>query len=308
MTTIVKHYRNSFIDIQNDEIRILMDPWVNTANEGAWAASKFGNNFIFNTVKKRNVDYIYISHLHTDHFDLKFLNKYRKNQKKNFKIIIKKFKDNRLKNQIINSGFKKNEIIDIDEFEILKLKKNSELIILPQLSSSNTPNHHINYDLDTSCIFKDKNVKLFNQSDNPYSVNDIKFLLKKLKKKTYLNFDLAFVPYCAASEFPQAFLNLNRISEKKKIISERISKFANIGKALECKKLIPAGGSYTLDNIFSKLNKYSAVPNFNTIKKLFDKKKIKKFEIINTEEFFFEINKNKVLLKKIILKIILYLK
>ena len=45
MTTTVRHYRNSFLDIQNDEIRILMDPWVHSANEGAWAASKNGNDF-----------------------------------------------------------------------------------------------------------------------------------------------------------------------------------------------------------------------------------------------------------------------
>ncbi len=42
MGTFIKHYRNSFIDIQNESIRILMDPWLNTANEGSWAGSKNG--------------------------------------------------------------------------------------------------------------------------------------------------------------------------------------------------------------------------------------------------------------------------
>ena len=40
MATVVKNYRNSFIEVINEEIRILMDPWVTTANEGSWAASK----------------------------------------------------------------------------------------------------------------------------------------------------------------------------------------------------------------------------------------------------------------------------
>ena len=40
MTTTIKHYRNSFLDVQNKDIRILMDPWLNTANEGSWAALK----------------------------------------------------------------------------------------------------------------------------------------------------------------------------------------------------------------------------------------------------------------------------
>ena len=45
MTTTVKHYRNSFIDIDNKN-KILMDPWVNTANEGSWAGTKNGSKFL----------------------------------------------------------------------------------------------------------------------------------------------------------------------------------------------------------------------------------------------------------------------
>ena len=132
MSTVIKHYRNSFIDITNDKIRILMDPWLYTANEGSWAASKNGDNYIFDSLKNKKVDYIYISHLHTDHFDLKFLKKLKKKQKKNFKIIIKKFKDNRLKNTLISNGFISKDIIDIPEYEIYKLKDQAKIIILPQ--------------------------------------------------------------------------------------------------------------------------------------------------------------------------------
>jgi L-ascorbate metabolism protein UlaG (beta-lactamase superfamily) len=86
MATVVKNYRNSFIEVINEEIRILMDPWVTTANEGSWAASKNGDNYIFDSLKTKEVDYIYISHLHTDHFDLKFLKKLKKKQKKILKL------------------------------------------------------------------------------------------------------------------------------------------------------------------------------------------------------------------------------
>ena len=135
MSTVIKHYRNSFIDITSDKIRILMDPWLYTANEGSWAASKNGDNYIFDSLKTKKVDYIYISHLHTDHLDLKFLKKLKKKQKKNFKIIIKKFKDNRLKNTLISNGFISKDIIDVPEYEIYKLKDQAKIIILPQVSS-----------------------------------------------------------------------------------------------------------------------------------------------------------------------------
>ncbi len=298
MTTTIKHYRNSFLDIENKDLRILMDPWLNTANEGSWAGSTNGNKFIFKSLKKKEVDFVYISHLHTDHFDKNFLINLKKNQKKKFKLIIKKFKDNRLKNYLINCGFKKEYIIDINEFEILNLNKKSKIIILPQESSSNTPSHYIKYDLDTSCVYLDDNVRLYNQVDNPYSLADITKIMKKLKKKIDIKFDLAFIPYCAASEFPQSFINLDRIKEKKKIINSRIEKFIKVGKKINCEIVIPAGGSYILDNVFSKLNKYLAVPEFKIIKNLFDKNRSKKFNIIDTNKHYFFADKYSIKLKK----------
>tara|TARA_B100000795_G_C22805483_1_gene444561 strand:- start:3591 stop:4919 length:1329 start_codon:yes stop_codon:yes gene_type:complete len=298
MSTVIKHYRNSFIDITSDKIRILMDPWLYTANEGSWAASKNGDNYIFDSLKTKEVDYIYISHLHTDHFDLKFLKKLKKKQKKNFKIIIKKFKDNRLKNTLISNGFISKNIIDIPEYEIYKLKDQAKIIILPQVSSSNTPSEYIKYDLDTSCVFIDKNISLYNQVDNPYSLQDIKLVMKNLRKIIKTKFDLAFVPYCAASEFPQSFINLKRTSEKRNKINERIKKFLLVGKSIECLNIIPAGGSYRLDNIFSKLNKFLAIPNFNQIKSVFKRFNINKFNLIDSDESFFIANKHKIIFKK----------
>ena len=298
MTTTVKHYRNSFLDIENKDLRVLLDPWLNTANEGSWAGSKSGNKLIFKSLKIKEIDFIYISHLHTDHFDQKFLIELKKNQKKKFKIIIKKFKDNRLKNFLINCGFNKEYIIDLNEFEVFNLNKKSKFIILPQESSSNTPSHFIKYDLDTSCVFIDDNVRLYNQVDNPYSLTDIARIMKRLKKKIDIKFDLAFIPYCAASEYPQSFINLDRIKEKNNIISSRFDKFIDIGKKINCKIVIPAGGSYLLDNLFAKLNKYLAVPNFKIIKNLFEKKKLKNFNIVDTNKFYFFADKYSIKLKE----------
>jgi len=297
MATVVKNYRNSFIEVINEEIRILMDPWVTTANEGSWAASKKGGEFIINSLKTKEIDYIYISHLHTDHFDLNFLKKIRNKQKKKFKFIIKKFKDNRLKNQIISNGFTESEVVDIPEFEMFNLSKNSKIIILPQMSSSNTKNEYIKYDLDTSCIFIDENVSLYNQVDNPYSIKDLKFIMKRLQTKIKTKFDLAFIPYCAASEFPQSFINLKRLNEKKKLIDFRIKNFLSIAKNIDAKNIIPAGGTYLLDSIFSNLNKFLAIPKFNRIDKIYKESK-NKFTLINPEKYFFVADKNTIRLEK----------
>ena len=285
MSTIIKNYRNSFVDVQNQELRILMDPWINTANEGSWAGCN-GLKYIIKSLKKKPVDYVYISHLHTDHFDYKFLKDLIKHQKKKFSIIIKKFKDDRLKKKIQSMNFK--NIIDLEEYKFFRLGKFSNFLILPQLSASNTSNAYINYDLDTSCIFQDRNVNLYNQVDNPYSENDLKLVLKKLKdNKIDINFDLCFVPYCAASEYPQSFLKIDRKIEKNKIINQTLKRFFNISNLLRCKNIVPAGGSYQLDNIFYKLNKFLAIPSFHKIKKMMTSKKISHFEINNSNKNFY---------------------
>ena len=62
-------------------------------------------------------EYIYISHLHYDHFDKKILKKYKY---KKTKIIIKKFKDSRLKNNLNKIGYK--NIIQLEAWESYNLK------------------------------------------------------------------------------------------------------------------------------------------------------------------------------------------
>lgn len=294
MTTFVRNYRNSFLDIETNNLRVLMDPWVNTANEGSWAATKNGVNYILNSINKKNIDYIYISHLHTDHFDLNFLKKTINLQKKKIKFLIKKFKDQRLKKKLISYGIEAKLIIELKDYETYKLNKDSKFIILPQLSSSNTENNFVNYDLDTSCIFLNKDLRLFNQVDNPYSTRDLNQVLKKLKGKINLKFDLAFLPYCAASEYPQSFINIDRNKEKEKTIQKGIKKFLSVSSLLDCRNFVPAGGTYNLDGAFSKLNKYLAIPNQKKIENLFIKKFKSDKNLLNPSQYYFKIKKYKI--------------
>ena len=299
MPTIIKHYRNAFIDIETDSIRILMDPWVNTANEGSWAGCS-GEKYILSSQQNKNIDYIYISHLHTDHFDSVFLKKLKHNQNKSFKFLIKKFKDRKLKTQLIKVGFKEKNIIELASFRKFNIDKNSNFLILPQLSASNTPNKLVNYDLDTSCVFINKDVKLFNQVDNPYSVSDFKNILVKLKNIGINNdFDLSFVSYCGASEYPQSFINLDRNKQKKHSINKNLEKFICKFNSIKSKYIVPAGGSYSLDSIFSPLNKYTVVPNFKYVNNFFNRSKItKKNVLINPGKHYFLFHERDSLLRK----------
>ena len=297
MSTQIIHYRNSFIEVSNSKIRILMDPWVYSANHGSWAGTKKGAIYIIDSLKKRPIDYIYFSHLHTDHYDERFLEQLAKKNKKTITIIVKKFKDQRFKKKIQSLCKKNIKVVEVDCYKKLILSDKSKIWILPQLSSSNTPNYLINYDLDTSCIFQNEDLCLFNQTDNPYSEKDIGIIQKKLKKNSIPeNFDIAFIPYCAASAYPQNFININRAAIKKQLIASRLLKFFNVSKKLNAKLVIPAGGSYKLDKNLVELNKYLAIPNYRFIKNF--KEKIKsKINLVDTNKKYFLFNHNNYELK-----------
>lgn len=290
MTTKIIHYRNSFVDIIDDSMRILMDPWVNNANHGAWSGTKNGAKYIFKTLSENPIKYIYISHLHTDHYDKEFISKLAKNNKHKIYIIVKKFKDQRFKKKILSEKIKNTKVLEFNSYEKIALSDKSSFWILPQLSASNTPNYLVNYDLDTSCIFKNKDVSIFNQVDNPYSIQDINKLKTAFKKNNLpKNFDVSFISYCAASAYPQNFININRDKIRKNLIKNRLIKFFEISKKINSKYVVPAGGSYKLDKDFSYLNKFKAIPDFKFISN-FKKNNNYKTNLVDTKKKFFYFN------------------
>ena len=64
----VTHYANSFISVKSQKSYIVCDPWLGDTNENAWNTYPITNH---KKIKIENTkpDYIYISHLHCDHFD-----------------------------------------------------------------------------------------------------------------------------------------------------------------------------------------------------------------------------------------------
>ena len=113
----ITHYSNSFLSINSGKTKIVCDPWVGTTDENSWISDPihYDGHKIINNLKPQ---YIYISHLHCDHFDKKLLTKI--NKKKVF-IVIKKFNFPILKNRIKKLGFK--NILELKEWTVKKLAR-----------------------------------------------------------------------------------------------------------------------------------------------------------------------------------------
>ena len=306
----IYHFSNSFISVEAENSIITCDPWLGKTSDNGWFSYPIMS---FKEVESKifNSNFIYISHLHCDHLDLKTLKRF-KNPDVTF--IIKKFNNGILKKRLKKITNKK--IIEIEAFKKKKINKDFTVAIIPQIisNSSNLPDN-IGYDLDTSIVIqsnKDKTV-FYNNVDMPINLNVLKKINNFIKKEFKKKIDIFCCGLGAASEFPQCFLNINRNVEKKKIINDSLSDIKKYLKYLKPNFFFPAGGTYAIYGKFYKLNKYIAQPSFLQIKAKTISLKTKIYNIIgggsiNIEksEFFIKNkinNKNKDFKEKFINKI-----
>lgn len=63
----ITHYSNSFISVRSQDEHIVCDPWMGKANAGGWQSFP---EYSINQLARHLSDarWIYISHLHDDHF------------------------------------------------------------------------------------------------------------------------------------------------------------------------------------------------------------------------------------------------
>lgn len=266
----IKHLNNSFFQLKTKKMNVVCDPWLGKMDSTAnWSYPN--TNPDLNIIKKLNPDVIYISHLHTDHYDEKLLKNFKN---KKTKIIIKNFPDKKLKKMLNNLGF-----FNIQEVEAWKSYsiRDLEFTLIPMESgnSAGLP-QDLNYDLDTSILFHDKSSKLtfYNNVDNPILFSTAK-KIKKIIKKKYNKLDIIALCPRSASAYPQNFINCNKLIERKKIINKTFLKAKKILKILKPDYFVPAGGSYHIYGKFMKLHKFVAHPTNTEITNYFKKLKIK---------------------------------
>ena len=255
----ITHLSNSFILIESQNVKICCDPWVGRANYGGWHSfPEFEKNDLINYLK--DFDIVYISHLHDDHLDTKFLKESGLYDKK---FIIKKFQYNTLYNRLKSIGA--NEIYELEPFDFFTYN-GLKMSILPQMATNSSDlDEDVEYDLDTSFIVADHETVFFNQVDNPYSLNDYEKLASWIELN-YGKITISALMAGAASEYPQAFLNIDRSSEKDRIIKTELKRIVNVLQILKPNYYFAAGGTYFIPGNLSKLNSFVALPNNAQIK------------------------------------------
>ena len=107
------YHNSATVLIQDADVKILCDPWlVSWEHYGSWGIYP---SYDFKAEEFDDVDFIYISHIHPDHFSIKTLTKLNKQ----IPVIIYNFPEKFLKNSIENLGF---HVIELDNNKPKKLK------------------------------------------------------------------------------------------------------------------------------------------------------------------------------------------
>lgn len=262
----IEKLSSSTVIVSTNDCKILCDPWIeNGEYYGSWSLVEEVDKE--KSYKKMDeCEFIYISHIHPDHFSKKTL----KNLSKEKKIIIHKYATPFLKKNLEILGFEK--IIEIAHGEIINLKKETNFIIYaadncdPNICKkfvgcnySDDDVDKKSHQIDTCAVIADKTETCLNLNDCYYdlmksTIGRIKEDLKKI--------DILLVNYNSAHSFPQNIINISedekiRISnELKKLSLERSKCFI---KDFNPKYFVPFAGEYIISGKNFSLNKYKGV-------------------------------------------------
>jgi len=181
--------------IETNNERIIVDPWiVGPCNVNSWYTLRRKA-----ATKKdipTDIDYIYISHEHQDHFQEETLREFNKN----IPIYICKFPTDRFYNAVLNLGFK--NVIELSSWKSEKLSDDLEITSIK------------NIDL----MFEDSALLIKSNEGTVFCQTDCKMDFESLKKVNAAKPDIGFFMYSVANWYPDVY---NYSKEKRDEIAKK---------------------------------------------------------------------------------------
>lgn len=261
--------------------KLLCDPWiVDGVFEGSW--------YHYPPLKTKiqdlhDVDCIYVSHIHPDHYDERYFN-----FRKDMPIVILDGGSNFLKKKLLQKGYK--NLIDIKDDETKKFKE-FELTVYKPFSGHIFEESLIGNLIDSAIAIKDQNNVALNFNDN---TPDEKACIK-IKEK-FKRIDLAMLNYNAAGPYPSCFENLNNEEKKKennRILNRNFEHLCKIIPLLNPSSVLPFAGSYIIGGKNYEKNNYLGTTTWDECSDYL-KKELKDTNIICLRENqIFDIKKQK---------------
>ena len=209
----------TLIETKNE--RIIVDPWiVGPCNVNSWYTLR--NKAATRKNIPTDVDYIYISHEHQDHFQEETLKEFNKN----IPIYICKFPTDRFYNEILKLGFK--NVVELPSWKPEKLSNDLEITSIK------------NPDL----MFEDSALLIKSDQGTIFCQTDCKMDFNSLKKVNAAKPDIGFFMYSVANWYPDAYNysqeKRDEIAMKRKV--NKINGFVNYVDIIKPKYAIAYAG------------------------------------------------------------------
>ena len=253
-------YQSSAVMLETKNVKILCDPWlVDGELYGSWNHYP-PIDFIPNDFS--DVDFIYLSHIHQDHFSKKTLSKLDKN----IPILIHNYESKVMRNNIKDMGFMVNELSHNDRTNL-----KNEVFINILAADNCDPSLCYKYfgcapletkfgstSIDTMCVIDDQDNVIVNTNDCPF---DLSFTAATIIKEKYSKIDMLLVGYTSASAYPQCFIldEDEKIKEKELLQQNFLQKAENYVNLFKPNYFMPFAGRYTLAGKLAPLNNYRGV-------------------------------------------------
>jgi L-ascorbate metabolism protein UlaG (beta-lactamase superfamily) len=221
--------------------RILTDPWFCGPCQQTWWNFPPVHDRLADEVRECRPDFLYISHLHHDHLHAESLATFDRATP----VIVGAMNTPNLKGALAALGFR-NLVETPFETRTALAETGAEIVLFKDFHGNTLGDDtQVAYDLDTSLyLFDSDGTRLFLAVDNTILPADAARIAA-----TWGAPDIAQLPYVSASLFPMAMADYDEAQKDAAMRSLRrrtAANFREMTRALDAKRVIPAGGEYVL--------------------------------------------------------------
>jgi len=238
MIRVTYHY-SACVRIDTAEASVLCDPWF---SEGIYDGSWYHYPPVDDALGQLPAcDFVYVSHIHPDHYDPVFLRSYAAAHPR-ARIIVADFNDNHLSRKMRVDGLA-HEVV--------------ERLDIGDTSLSLVPNEASVYDIDSALVVTRGAHSVVNMNDNLFNQAHIDRILALLEGAP----TIALLGYTGAGPYPQTYhtepaVLAEKANEKKQSFFVR---YQQMRDALAPELVIPFAGKYVLGGNLHELNQYRGV-------------------------------------------------
>ena len=247
----VRYIYSACVVIETSDLKLCCDPWFTPGVlEGSWYQYPPLTRDPIDVIGK--VDAIYVSHIHPDHYDVKFLKRYL-NHNPGTQIIIGNTHPPHLLGRMRYDGL---EPIVVDQTQF----GNTKVHIF-----ANNAHEGEHEDIDTALVVTRGDLSVANLNDNSYDQAQVDNILSAcpLGRPTF-----AVLTYSGAGPYPQVYEFETKEAleaEAQRLCELELDIYSRYIEVLKPVRAMPFAGKYFLGGPLSSLNDYRAVSDATAV-------------------------------------------